>query len=352
MTNARLPSSRGKSSHCNDAASFAEVFDLVRLVLPEGLVDGQGWERLAARAGRLPMSAADAMFGFECRLDNPEASADLLLSVPRNTPFAEALVRDGATVGSKAAALARFLTEAQRPGSALGAAVGQVALEYDIVGMKNFPAPGVFFCSAAESGYADPGLLAAAGSLAAGWNEDASEHRGIERILDALPRGAAVRWAGVFPDRRKRAMRLLVRALDDAGPAFLDRIGWTGETDAVEGVVSAFHARSVENSVLALDVVEGRVSSGLGLELSRQGRGRGWREALDMMTRHGWCLPAKATALGRINRSERIYSPGGAWDLHCGLHHVKLAVSAGGPLFKDYAARAKAYITCVLRSVP
>ena len=352
MTDARLPSGGGRSSRGNDSASFAEVVGLVRCVLPEGLVDDHGWARLAARAGRLPKSSADAMFGFECRLDDPEASADLLLSVPRDSPFAEALVRDGAAVGSKAAALARFLTEVQQPGSSLGAAVGQVALEYDIVGMKDFPAPGVFFCSAAESGYTDPGLLAAAGALAAGWSEDASERRGIERILAALPRGAAVRWSGVFPDRRKRAVRLLVRALDAAVPAFLDRIGWTGDTDAVEGIVSAFRDRGVENSVLALDVVEDRISSGLGLELSRQGCGSGWREALDMMTHHGWCLPAKAAALGRITRSERIYSPGGAWDLHCGLHHVKLAVSAGGPRFRDYAARAKAYITCVLRSVP
>ncbi len=352
MTGGRLPSGRGKSSHDNDAASFADVIELVRCVLPAGLIDGRGWEQLAERAGRLPMSAADAMFGFECRLDDSEASADLLLSVLKDTPFVEVLVQEGAVAGSRAAALARFLTEVRQPDSSLGAAVGQVALEYDIVGMKDFPAPGIFFCSADESGYTDPGLLASAGALAAGWNENASERRGIERILAALPRGAAVRWAGVFPDRKIRAVRLLVRALGDARPAFLEQMGWSGDADAIEGIVSAFRSRDVENPVLALDVAGDRVSTGLGLELSRQGRSSGWREALDMMTRRGWCLPEKAVALGCVSGSERIYSSGGAWDLHCGLHHVKLAVSAGGPRFKNYAARAKGYITCVLRSVP
>ena len=356
MTGARLTSGRGASRHDEDAASFADIVGLVRRVLPEGLVDDRGWERLAARAERLPSSAAGAMFGFEFRLDDPEASADLLLSVPRNTPFAGALVRDAAAGGPKAVALARFLSEWQRPGSALGATVGLVALEYDIAGRKDFPAPGVFLCSAAESGYAAPGLLTAALALAADRNEDKSERRGIERILAALPRGAAMRWAGVFPGRKKRAVRLLVRALGDAGAAFLSRIGWSGDTAAVEGIVSAFRARGVENHVLALDMAEDRVTPGLGLELSRPGRvGGGWREALDMMTRRGWCLPAKAVGLGRVTRSERIYSPAGVWELHCGHHHVKLAVPAGGgrggPAFKDRTARAKGYIACALRPV-
>lgn len=336
----------------NDATGFAGVVDLVRHVLPEGLIDDHGWERLAARAARLPWSAADAMFGFEFRLDDPEASADLLLSAQRDTPFAEALVRDGTSGGPKAAALARFLSELQRPASSLGSAVGQVALEYDIAGTTDYPAPGVFLCSAAESGYADPGLLAGAVALASGWNEDLLERRGIERILAALPRCAAVRWAGAFPDRKKRSVRMLVRALGDAGPAFLERIGWPGDPGAVKGIVSAFRSRGVKNHVLALDVSADGISPGLGLELSRWGRGSGWRDALDMMTWRGWCLPAKAAALSRVTRSERIYSPVGAWDLHCGLHHVKLAAPADSPAFKDDATRAKGYVSCVLRVVP
>ena len=355
MIGARLASGRGTPSRDENPASFADILGLVRCTLSQGLVDDCGWEGLAARAGRLPSSAADAMFGLECRLDDPEASADLLLSVPRDTPFAEALVRDGAAGGPNAAALARFLYEWQQPGSPLGAIVSLVALEYDIAGMTDFPSPGVFLCSAAESGYADSGRLSAALALATGWNEEMSERRGIERILAALPRGAALRWAGAFPDRKKRAVRLLIRALGDAGAAFLSRIGWSGDTAAVEGMVSAFRARGVENHVLALDMAEDRVSPGLGLELSRPGSvGGTWHEALDMMTRQGWCRPEKAAALGRVTRSERIYSTAGVWELHCGLHHVKLAVPAGargGPAFKDDSVRAKGYIACVIRSV-
>ena len=351
MTGGGVAFARGESTHDGAASRFAGILGLVRCVLPEGLVDDRGWERLSARAGRLPSSAADAMFGFECRLDDPEAAADLLLSVPGGTPFAEALVGEGARGGPKAAALARFLSELQRPGSSLGAAIGLAALEYDIVGTTDAPAPGVFFRSAAAGGYADPGVLAAAAALAAGRNENVSERRSVGHLLAALPPGAAVRWAGVFPDRKKRAVRLLVRALGAAGAAFLSRIGWPGDTAAVEGIASAFRATDVDNRVLALDVAEDGVMPGLGVELSRPGRTGGWREALDMMTRRGWCLPAKADALARVARSERVYSPAGVWDLHCGLHHVKLAVSAAGPASEDHAARAKGYIACVLRPV-
>lgn len=333
--------------------SFADVLLLTRSVLPEALIDERGWQRLVSRAGWLPSSAADAMFGFECRLDDREASADLLLSVPRDARFADALVREVDSGRSAAASLARFLSELRQPGSPLAAAVDFVALEYDVAGVEDSPAPGVFLRSAADGGYTDPGLLSAAIALAAGWNEDPSERSGVARVLAALPPGAAIRWAGAFPDRETRAVRLLIRALGGGGAALLERIGWTGDGTAIETLVSEFRACGVENHVLALDVVDGHVSPGLGLELSRPGQpGGGWREALDMMVRKLRCRPEKAAALGLATRSERIYSRSGAFDLHCGIHHVKLAFPAGGQdglAFGDGTAVAKGYIACALQ---
>ena len=228
MTGVRLPSGQGKMSFERVVASFADVVRLVRRVLPDGLIDDRGWKRLAVRAERLPSTAADAMFGFECRLDDPEESADLLLSVPCGAPFAEALVHDDRIANPKEEALARFLSELQQPGSRLGAAVDLVALEYDVAGMNDFPAPGVFFRSIAKTGFTDPGLLAFAAALAAGWSDDMFEPRRIERIFNALPRGAAVRWSGVFPDRKERAVRLLIRALKNSCASFLSRMAWRG----------------------------------------------------------------------------------------------------------------------------
>ena len=354
MTGALAHSVWSESRQGAESASFADVLSLTRAVLPAALIDDRGGDRLMARAGGLPSSAADAMFGFECRLDDPEASADLLLSVPPDMPFADALVRDRACGVSGATYLARLLSELRQANSRFAATVDLVALEYDMTGVKDFPAPGIFLRSAADSGYADAGLLTSTIALATGWSETPTERNAVSRILAALPPGAAIRWAGAFPDRTPRAVRLLVRALGDAGAEFLTRIGWTGDTSAIDRIVSAFRACGVDNHVLALDIVEGRVSRRLGLEFSRPERiGGSWKEALDMMSRERWCLPGKADALGLATVSERIFSRAGVSELHCGVHHVKLAFSpsrergglpSGGPV-----AGAKGYVACVLR---
>lgn len=349
-----VPSSLwSESPQAEDAASLADILVLVRAQMPEALIDDRGWDRLLARAERLPASAADAMFGFECRLDRAEACADLLLSVPPNTPFARSLARSGTSVGeAKPASLARFLCEMRRQGSLFATVFDLVALEYDSTGADERAVPGFFLRSVAESGHCDAGILTGAIALAAGWSEKPTERNGVARILAALPPGAAIRWAGGFPDRNRRAVRLLVRGLADDSAAFLSRIGWSGDASVVESVVSAFRACGVDNHVLALDIAEGRVSPGLGLELSRPGRSGGWGKALDMMTHECWCLPRKAVELGRATRSERIYSRAGISELHCGIHHVKIALPGSGSGVGDRAFAAKGYIACVLRPLP
>jgi len=340
------PSGRSETPRGADAGGFAGVLSLVRAVLPETLIDGNGWERLAARVCGLPSPAADAAFGFEVRLAEQEASADLLLTVARDSRIADALVRKGASGDPGAASLARVLSEVARPGSPLAPAVDLVALEYDIVGVAGSPAPGVFLRSAAAEGYLDPGLLTAATAMAAGWAEDASERNAVARIAAALPPGGAIRWVGAFPDRRTRAVRLLVRGLGDGSAAFLDRIGRSDAAAAIDEAVSAFRACGLDNHVIALDVAQGRVLPSLGLELSRPGRiGSGWGAAFDMMVDKRWSLPEKAAALRRARRSESIFSSSGVSELHCSVHHIKLAFGNG-------AVTAKGYIACVLSPFP
>ena len=263
-----------------DAESLADILMLARAVLPEPLLDDLGWERLFARAGSLPPSAADAAFGFEFRLNEREASADLLLSIPPDAPFSDALVREGGSRGPGAASLARFLSELKQADSPLAAAVDLVALEYDVVGVEGSPAPGVFLRSA-EDGYADAGVVSAAVSLAAGWSEAPSESVALARVFAALPTGASIRWAGAFPGR-ERAVRLLVRAPAGGDVSFLGEMGWTGDAAALEEVLSHFRAGGAHNRVFALDVTEGRVSPGLGIELSQPEQANaGLRETLD-----------------------------------------------------------------------
>ena len=326
---------------------------MVRGVLPEGLVDDRGWKRLASRARTLPPEAADAMFGFECRLDHREASADLLLSVRPGGRFADALVRDRASRSRRGDPLARLLAGLRQPGSRLASVIDLVALEYDVAGVEHAPAPGVFLRSASERGYADPQAATASVAMAAGWNDDPGERNAVARVFGALPPGAAVRWAGAFPDRNGRAVRLLIRALGDGVARFLTHVGWPGDVTAVDRILTPLRACGLDNHVLALDVAAGRIAPGAGLELSRPGRTTGgWRQALDTMAGNGWCLPEKAAALGLATGSERIFSADGVCELHCGINHVKLTVSAGDRSDRapgGAVAGAKGYVACVLR---
>lgn len=351
VTGAAPPSLWSESPQAGGAESLADILLLVRTLLPDALIDDRGWDRLLARAERLPPSAADAMFGFECRLDHADTSADLLLSVRPETPFGRWLFYSAAPApgGPKAASLARLLCEMRRQGSPIGAAIDLVALEYDMADADELAAPGVFLRSAAESGHVDAGVLTGAIALAAGWSEKTTERNGVARVLAALPPGAAIRWAGGFPDRSGRAVRLLVRGLGDGSAAFLSRIGRSGDASVVDRVVSAFRACGVDNHVLALDMADGHVSPRIALELSRPGHAGGWGEALDMMARERWCLPWKAAALGRVTGSERIYSRAGVSELHCGIHHVKVALPLPGSGVGDRVEAAKGYFACVLR---
>ncbi len=334
-----------------DAGCFADALLLVRSVLPAGLINDCGWERLLARTGRLPPSAADSMFGFEFRLNEEAAAADLLLSVRRDSPFAAALARERGSDCTAGTPLACFLSEWSRPGTLLADAVGSAALEYDIAGMDGSAAPGIFLCSASEQGYTDSASLTVAINAISGGEEGLPNHAGVARIMSVLPSGAAIRWAGTFPDRQPRAVRLLVRALGDGIAAFMDRAGFPGRTAMIDEVVSDFRARGVDNHVLALDVAEERVLPRFGLELSRQGRSSGWDAPLEMMVRRGWCRPEKAAALHRLPRSERIFAPSGVSEVLCGLHHVKLGFHAdeGSSLAGHPVTAAKGYVACALR---
>ncbi len=334
-----------------DMATFADVLRLARSSIPKTLIGEHGWARMIARASRIPLSAADTVFGIESRLDGLKVAGDLSVMAVPNSHLADALVHEGSPKCPRAAQLARFLSELKKNkrASPFATKINSVILEYDIAEVEGFPAPGVFLCSADEAGYADSATPISALAAATGWEGLTTELKGIDKVLGSLPPGAAVRWVGAFPDRIQRALRIAVRGLGNRSSAFLSRVGWPGNAALIDGIVSAFHDCGINNHVLALNQVNGNITPGIGLELSRIGSPKGdWKSVLDMMAGRNWCLRDKASALSQVTGSERIFTRSDVWELHCGIHHVKLAVS-GCDDRAPVRWIAKGYIGCVLR---
>lgn len=308
-------------------------------------MDGDGWGRLRQCAASLPASVAGGLFGFEFALRDPRPACDLLVSVPPVSRLAADLVRAGARAIGPAAALGRFVSELGRQDSTLGE-VETVALEYDVASAveDQVPAPGVFLCR--RRGRADPGVVVAALDRAVDRKRDAVERRVVEDVHEALPAGAAIRWAGAFPGRIPRATRLMVRGLNTGTMDFLAAIGWTGDRSATACILADF-GRQADSCVVCLDVAGGVVGPRLGLEVSRGGRvdSLGWRRILNAMTGRRWCLPEKAAALARCQGTETIFGEAGLFECHRGINHVKIVLNGD-------AVAAKGYLACVLRRVP
>ena len=98
-------------------ASFADVLYQLRPLIPSTLLDGEGWARLLQRVAELPAAAA-AFFAFECRLGDPDPSADVSVLCASDVadaatlefPVARRFVREarsGACLRPSRAALAR-----------------------------------------------------------------------------------------------------------------------------------------------------------------------------------------------------------------------------------------------------
>ena len=339
-------SADGESPRATGAQGFDALLRLLRPALPRPLLDGDGWERVRQCAASLPASVAGGLFGFEFALRDPRPACDLLVSVPPVSRLAADLARTGARAMGPGAALGRFVAELGRQDSTLAKSVETVALEYDVASAAadHVPAPGVFLCR--RRGCADPDVVVAALDRAVDRKRDAVERRIVEDIHDALPAGAAVRWAGAFPGRTPRATRLMVRGLNGGTMDFLAAIGWTGDRAATARILADF-GLPADSCVVCLDVAAGVVGPRLGLEVSRGGRvdRLGWERILNAMSGRRWCLPEKAAALAGCQGAETIFGAAGLFECHRGINHVKIVVNGD-------AVAAKGYLACVLRRVP
>ena len=332
--------------------AFADVLEGCRPLIPVSLIGPDGWERLLDRARRLPRSVLDTYFGFEFRLGEPGAEADLFVVCRPGTDIARHYMAEGARAepGSPAAAFAATLREqAENPDSFLARSVVSTVLEYDLADLpagRPPPPPGIFLAprSAGPGPYAhrDPAGLLEALAGAVGWSGHEALLPQVERVFAAAPETGRIFQAGALPGRSPKAFRILLRGFaNDEVPALLKRLEWPGPLETATDAL-AFMDDLVAFVAVGVDVTGRGVAPRLGLELYRgplwfQVDRTIWRPFVARLEEKGWCLPEKADGLLRWPGSERLIGPGGMHLVRQGINHVKLVIEPDAPI------TAKAY---------
>ena len=339
--------------------SFADILRGLHPLFPASLLAGAGWTRLLERVTELPAAAA-AFFGFEFRLGDPDPSADLCVPVAWDIAATAALempvarrfiqeARSGACLHPSRTALARCISGFGRADSTLARWAEGALLEYD-VGAIGPSTPGVYFALRREPGPSGHDVrdsarrdIACTLADACGWPADAAEQNEVERAIDALPRGARIAQAGAMPDRAGRAVRLVIRGIDeDAVPDFLARLRWPGPIDSVTGILTDLLAVSA-TFALSLDVTARGLGQRLGLEMCA-GKGLDWQDTtradwqpcVARLMEREWCTPSKARGLLAWPGHQKVYSDHAIFLAHQGINHLKITVAGDDVEAKGY----------------
>ena len=336
-----------------------------RRFIPCDLVAGPGWDRLVRGVGELPGWPILNRVFFEFDLGHFAPVADFSVRVLPGHPGLPGYFAGrgkAAQPESAAAALGRFLSEfadtQTASESTLSARFNDIMLEYDIAGIESdaSPDPGLFLGlrparSTDDAEVFSPGDAVAELTNATGWNDDAGERRAVERVVGALPTGGRLDHVGAMPGRSVRAVRVIVNGIkSEEMPDFLERSGWPGSVQKVMDALVDW--RDVFPYFRpCFDASARGLRPRLGLEMFPPSESKGrwpvgdwlntglrtWLPVVERLEKRELCLPAKANGLRSFPGLERVFDRDGAYILHKGLNHVKLAVGDDGVQAKAYA---------------
>lgn len=336
-------------------------------LVPDALIGEREWEILTQRVDGLPAS----VLGFEFRLGDPDARADLLLGLMPGSTAEQAYCRWclRARQDSPETAFAHHIARISDTGFPGSVQLKATILEFDVAmihGDASPPAPGVFqgFCMPASrtSGIRDPqvaGALAASVAAAVGYAEDAREIAAVRKAVAGMPPGGRLTWIGAMPAREPRMVRLLFRGFEVAGLSTgLEAMGWPGSSETVDSVIEllsgcfgrlAFQLEvSVEGVLprLGLEayVLEEDPAPGEAVDWAAAPDPALWRAVVSRLQDADWCLPRKAAALLAFPGREFIFDES-VFLAHKGISHIKISIDECGN------SAAKAYVGMQFRPI-
>ncbi len=326
--------------------------------LPSSLFGTQALERMSRVAARLPPGLSN-FWGFECRLAEDAAEADILFQTRRGAPGVSLLAGESPsaleTLYTEPAwgNLRDFATRWQQPDLALHRLVRNIWLEFDIAGVSDTATlehairqPNLFIGPDATSPKRDliellEGLCHCHGRFLAALET-------LPAFLDALPEGARAFQLGLMLTRpADHGLRVCVNEVptDEIGP-WLQRLFDSPTARALVQVVEAMQGRT-EALSFGFNLTPAGLEPGLGLECyqswKREDRPQ-WAPLLDELVARGLCLPHKRDGLlaypGKlpVPKDECLINGRLFLETHRRIHHVKLTLTFRGVM------QAKAYL--------
>jgi len=336
------------------------VLELARQSLSPSLIDDRSTAPLSFVARMLPIEWT-AFWGFECRLGQVDAKADilfeiesqsssnLLLANTSDSPLSE--ISDKSPAWQSLRHFARLWAD---PGHPFQHQIRNIWLELDTAATSTQPQildafrrPSIFFGPKAQACSNEhlPELIQEAIAILGQTDLDMGQ---IRTFVTSTPGDAQLFQVGLMPARRNQGLRLCVRHSDpEVIPSWLDELDWPGNVEALAALVRKI---SPMLSGMSADVDLGRdgIAGKIGLECymdRRELNSSQWIPFLDFVEEADLCLAQKRQGLMdfpgidslpsdcRYSSDALVYT-----DLFRNINHFKLS------FLKDRIIEAKAYL--------
>ena len=336
------------------------ILELVRPSLPSALIDDEGYARLAAIAKMLPAEMT-TFWGFECRLGEPEAKADLLFETHKHSRGLRLLAGQTPSALDSLCEqwpawrhLRRFAAQWAEPEHLFREAIRNIWLEFDIAALapgaqfaEAVRQPCIFFGPEAKTLEKDRLLRVVLEALGALGESNAGRFR-LQTFIARLPEGAQLFQVGRMLSRMNQGLRVCVNTVPpETIPAWLAALNWDGDSRALERLLRPI-TPMLKTTAIDLNLLNGRPAEKIGLECYMdwlEDDPAQWNPLFDLIETRDLCLPRKRQGLldfPGVTRSPILQRLSGDGVMHLHLfrkiHHLKFTISGG------QVVEAKAYL--------
>ncbi len=337
--------------------SILTVLELIRESLPGGLIDAEGYTHLAAIAEQLP-EALTTFWGFEIRLGEPAARADILFETRKESRGQSLLAGAAPSVLDDLCwqwqtwqILREFARLCQDRNHPFSNGIRNLWLEFDAAGTASreettalIRQPSVFLGPDAKTLSKDAlrRLILDASTV---FKQSNGWHTGLESLIAELPDDAELFQVGFMLARPSPALRVCVSKIPAQDiPAWLCRIGWKGDARALTHILKQTATLS-KTLALNLNLVDSGPMEKIGVECYMDwltdGAGQ-WAPLLDWLEQQRLCLSQKRRGLEDFPGVSPCPPPEDAsvayLNIFRKIHHIKQSIVGGR------VVEAKAYL--------